>query len=119
MRIVKNLTFTVSKPIFETNRGFALLEVDTKDRNVRALLRWNPILSKATYKIKIVNATTKEWFRHDLIRTQLLDDNKYIIAFWNPHEALESLTNLIPTLFFAGVIASIVGHFNRNNKTDE
>ena len=87
MKIVKNLTFTVPKPIWETKRSFILLETDKSDKNIRALLRWNPILTKSEYKIKVVNATTKEYYRHTLIRTELLDDNRYIIAFWNPHEA--------------------------------
>ena len=76
--IVKNLTFTVPPSIWDTKRSFILLEVDKKDRNIRALLRWNPVLIKSTYKIKMVNGTTKEWYRHDLIRTELIDDNRYI-----------------------------------------
>ena len=59
--IVKNLTFTVPPSIWDTKRSFILLEVDKKDRNLRALLRWNPVLTKATYKIKMVNGTTKEY----------------------------------------------------------
>ena len=113
MKIVKNLTFTVPKPIWETKRGFILLETDKKDSNVRALLRWNPVLTKATYKIKVVNATTKEWYRHTLTRTELLDDNKYIIAFWNPHEAIDNVMGLLPSLIPIGIVMSMVHHLRK------
>jgi hypothetical protein len=107
MKIVKNLTFTVPKPIWETKRSFILLETDKSDSNVRALLRWNPVLTKAEYKIKVVNATTKEYYRHTLTKTELLDDNRYIIAFWNPHETIDTLMDLIPTLTGTGIMAGI------------
>jgi hypothetical protein len=111
--IVKNLTFTVPPSIWDTKRSFILLEVDKKDRNIRALLRWNPVLTKATYKIKMVNGTTKEWYRHNLIRTELIDDNRYILAFWNPHETFDMLTGLIPTLTVMGAVAGIVSHLKK------
>ena len=82
-------------------------------RNIRALLRWNPILTKSEYKIKVVNATTKEYYRHTLIRTELLDDNRYIIAFWNPHEALDAMMGLLPTLTSVGILAGIASHFKK------
>jgi hypothetical protein len=111
--IVKNLTFTVPPSIWDTKRSFILLEVDKKDRNIRALLRWNPVLTKATYKIKMVNGTTKEWYRHDLIRTELIDDNRYILAFWNPHEAMDALIKLVPVLTAVSVMAGIVRHLRK------
>jgi hypothetical protein len=93
-----------------------LLEVDKKDRNIRALLRWNPVLTKAVYKIKMVNGTTKEWYRHDLIRTELIDDNRYVLAFWNPHEALDAVTGVIPILTVMGVVAGIVSHLRKREE---
>jgi hypothetical protein len=117
MKIVKNLTFTVPKPIWETRRSFILLETDKTDRNIRALLRWNPVLTKAEYKIKVVNATTKEYYRHTLIRTELLDDNRYIIACWNPHETLDIMTGLIPTLIAVGILASVINYLKKRTPT--
>ena len=114
--IVKNLTFTVPSSIWDTKRSFILLEVDKKDRNIRALLRWNPVLTKATYKIKMVNGTTKEYYRHDLIRTELIDDNRYILAFWNPHETIDALIKLVPTLTAVSVMAGIVRHLRESNE---
>ena len=111
--IVKNLTFTVPPSIWDTKRSFILLKVDKKDKNIRALLRWNPVLTKATYKIKMVNGTTKESYRHDLIRTELIDDNRYVLAFWNPHEAMDALIKIIPTLTAVGVMAGIVRHLRK------
>jgi hypothetical protein len=110
--IVKNLIFIVPPSIWDTKRSFILLKVDKKDKNIRALLRWNPVLTKATYKIKMVNGTTKESYRHDLIRTELIDDNRYILAFWNPHEVLDAIMGMIPPLTAAGILWAVISHLN-------
>jgi hypothetical protein len=64
----------------------------------------------------MVNGTTKEWYRHDLIRTELIDDNRYLLAFWNPYEVMDAIMGMIPPLTTAAVIMGILRLFSKKEE---
>lgn len=103
MKIVKNLTFKVPSSQF-LNRGFVVLPIDITKPDIRSLLRWNPITAKADYKVKLIDSHTNESMRHSLTRVEISPDKQWVIAYWNPFEAIDAMTNLLPAFITATVI---------------
>lgn len=111
-RIVKNLTFKVQSSQF-LNRGFVVLTIDNTKPEIRSLLRWNPITAKADYKVKLIDSHTKETMRHSLTRVEISPDKQWVIAYWNPFEAIEALTDMLPTLITSVVIMGAISKINK------
>ena len=111
---IKNLTFKVPNSQFN-DTGFIVLPIDLQNSNIKSLVRWNPITIKATYKIKVINAKTRKFFRHTLTKIEFTPDNKYVMAFWNPNEAIDALMGISPLIAATTLIMGIISYFGKKN----
>lgn len=106
-RRVKYLDFKVPDSVWKGDQPFISLPTSTKDKNARALMRWSPGLYKAEWRVRLINSHTGGRQSHLLV--EVVHRYDWIIAIWNPSEALDAILGVLPAIFATSVLIGAVG----------
>lgn len=113
-RRYKFLDFKVTNKEWELNRPFLAIPADKEDKRAKALMRWSPNLYKAEWKIRLTNSHTREKKSYYLQDVRRIYD--WLIISWSPHEGLDSLMDLLPTVMAVSVLVGATATINKDKE---